>query len=295
MSDLIDSCHLSHCSVEEITPGYPVLTVKNDHCRARIALHGAHVIDFQPTGHAPVIYTSPDAIYTEGKAIRGGIPICWPWFSGHPENPTLPAHGLARYRFWKLTGSRTTPDFTELTFTFDTSDVPADLWPHKTIAELRIRLGKDLHLELTSTNHSNVVITIGGALHSYFHISSIHNVHLDGLDQVSYCSTTSPEFMTQSGPIRIESEVDRIYYPSNQTVEIHDPSLNRRIRIEKSGSQSTIVWNPWIENSKAFADLPDDGYLNFVCIETANALGDVYQLAPSASHTLSTTISIQDA
>lgn len=295
MSDLIDSRHLKHCSVQDIAPGYPVLSIENAHCRARIALHGAHVIDFQPTGHAPVIYNSPEAIYEEGKAIRGGIPVCWPWFSKHPENPSLPAHGLARYRFWQLTDSYSCPDFTELTFNFDTTTVPAELWPHKTIATLRVRLGQELQLVLTSTNHSHHPITVGGALHSYFQISSIHDIQVDGLDTANYCSTISPVTHTQDGPIRFAGEIDRIYYPSHHIVEIYDPGLSRRIRIEKSGSHSTIVWNPWSENSRAFADLPDTGYLDFVCIETANALGDVHLLPPGASHTLSTTISVHDA
>jgi len=274
---------------EDFAPGYPTIRISNDHASATIALHGAHLIDFIPRDQEPVIFTSNEAFFTEGKAIRGGIPVCWPWFNAHPSDSTMPSHGFARNRFWQLVGSRSSEECTEVILQLDTQSV--DIWNFDTTVTLTIKVGKSLSLELKTTNNGSTPITIGGALHSYFYISDIQQVTLKGLDKTSYLDTVVGKEKTQDGSIRFDSEVDSVYLESDQPVEIHDPGFQRTILIEKSGSQSTVIWNPWSEKSQKLADLGDDEFHHFVCVEAANALADVYVLAPAAEHCLNTTIS----
>ncbi|PQJ28850.1 D-hexose-6-phosphate mutarotase [Rubritalea profundi] len=274
---------------EDFAPGYPTIRISNDHASATIALHGAHLIDFIPRDQEPVIFTSHDALFTEGKAVRGGIPVCWPWFNAHPSDSTMPSHGFARNRFWQLVESRSTEEFTEIILQLDTQSV--DIWKFDTTLTLTIKVGKSLSLELKTTNNGSTPVTIGGALHSYFYISDIQQITLTGLEKTTYLDTVVGEEKIQVGPIRFDSEVDSVYLKSDQPVEIHDPGFQRTILIEKSGSLSTVIWNPWTEKSQKLADLGDDEFHNFVCVEAANALEDVYILAPAAEHCLTTTIS----
>jgi D-hexose-6-phosphate mutarotase len=274
---------------EDFAPGYPTIRISNAHASATIALHGAHVIDWIPRDQEPVIFTSREAVFKEGKAIRGGIPVCWPWFNAHPSDPSMPSHGFARNRFWQLIQSRSTEDFTEITLQFDTQAI--DIWQHDTSLTLTIRVGKSLSLELKTTNNGSNPVTIGGALHSYFYISNIQKVALTGLENTSYLDTVDGVEKLQDGPIHFKSEVDSVYQQTDQAVLIHDPGFKRTIKVEKSGSHSTVVWNPWNEKSKSLADLADDEFHDFLCVETANALADVHILDPGAEHSLNTTIS----
>lgn len=278
----------------ETTPGYPLVHITNQHATATIALHGAHLISFTPTGGKNLIYTSPTAVFREGKAIRGGIPICWPWFSAHPTDPDLPSHGFARNRFWELTATASHTTHTELTFQLDTRDVPSELWQHHTTAELTLKIGNELTASLLTTNRSDHQITIGGALHTYLEIGDIEQSTLSGLENTPYIDTTNNSRHTQQGQLQIAGETDRIYHPATEPVTIHDQPNNRHLTIRKSGSQSTIIWNPWIEKSRNLTDLPDDAYRNFICVEAANTTRDTHTLQPGQTHTLRTTISTSD-
>ncbi len=273
---------------EDFAPGYPTIRISNAHASATIALHGAQVIDWIPRDQEPVIFTSREAIFTEGKAIRGGIPVCWPWFGAHPSDPTMPGHGFARNRFWQCIQSQSTEEFTEITLQLDTRAI--DIWQHDTDLTLTIKVGKSLSLELKTTNNGTTPVTIGGALHSYFYISDIHEITLTGLEDATYLDTLDGAEKCQNGPINFNAEVDSIYLLNDQPVDIQDPGFKRTIRVEKLGSQSTVVWNPWTEKSQALADLADDEFHDFVCVEPSNALEDVHTLAPGAQHCLSTTV-----
>jgi glucose-6-phosphate 1-epimerase len=272
-----------HIWTEILLPSYPIIHLANSHGTAAVALHGAHVISYIPTRQAPVIFTSKKAIFKEGKAIRGGIPICWPWFNAHPSDKTLPSHGYARNQFWKVIDSEHDSKLTSITL---------ELVKNELQVIATITLGESLIISLTTTNLSDKKQTIGGALHSYFNVSNIEKISISGLEDVTYIDTLTETEEIQKGDIFICEETDRIYLNSSHTVSIYDPTWNRSIFIDKIGSQSTVIWNPWIDKSKSMADLGDDEYRNFVCVETANARTDVYQLAPNASHTLSTQITI---
>lgn len=272
--------------IEELMPDYPVVRINNSHASATIALHGAHVIDYIPYQQAPVIFTSCEAIFKEGKAIRGGIPICWPWFGAHPTNSQLPSHGFARNRFWKIISSQSCEKYSEIVLRLDTAELDLDFWPTPTTATLSIRVGETLEVVLTSHNYGDSPVQIGGALHSYFQVADIKQVTIDGLDQCRYLDTVTDQNDTQQGSVSISGEVDRVYLGTAAATIINDPGFERQIWVEKAGSQTTVVWNPWTDKAAALADLADEEFYDFVCVETCNALDDVHRLAPGESHTL---------
>jgi len=268
-----------------------MVSVSNSEGFAKIALHGAHVVEFSPAGQAPVIYTSRSAVYREGKAIRGGIPVCWPWFGGHPTDASKPAHGFARNRFWRLMTIESTDDNTALVFELPVVDGDNELYPYDVEVNLRVTVAESLKVELSTRNIGEKVAPVGGALHSYFSVSSIHDVKISGLDQVEFIDTVVNKTGKQDGDIMFSGELDRVYLNSHETAVVHDGS--REVVIEKDGSQSTVVWNPWIQKSSGMGDLGNDDYLQFLCIEAANAMDDIVQLLPGQTHTLSTTISVR--
>lgn len=277
---------------EELNPGYPVIKIKNNHATATVALLGATLIEYTPDGEKPLIFVSSDVVYEEGKAIRGGIPVCWPWFGPHPTDSSMPGHGFARNRFWQLTSTSKHENYTELTLQFDTSVVPAELWSNRTTTEITFKIGKQLDVALTSCNNSDSEVTVGGALHTYFDIASIHDVSVSGLDDVSYSDKVTGEDGTQNGDITFDKETDLVFLDTTATTIIHDQGNGREITVSKRGSTSTVVWNPWIEKSLSLGDLGNNDYQGFVCVETANAFTDVYTLKPGGVHTLATTISV---
>lgn len=280
---------------EELKPGYPVIKIKNRHATATIALLGATLTEYTPEGQKPIIFVSSEVVYEEGKAIRGGIPVCWPWFGPHPTDSSKPTHGFARNSFWQLISTSKHEDYTELTLQFDTREVPTELWPNRTTAEITFKIGAQLNVELTSCNNSDSDITVGGALHTYFDIASIHNVYVSGLVDVSYSDKVTNSEGTQNGDITFDKETDLVFQDTTATTIIHDRGNAREITVSKRGSSSTVVWNPWIEKSKTMADLGNEDYLGFVCVETANAFADVYTLKPGGVHFLGTTISVNAA
>ncbi|GAA5478077.1 putative glucose-6-phosphate 1-epimerase [Haloferula helveola] len=270
----------------EPVAGYPVYEIDHPTCTARVALHGAHVMEWQPKHVSdPVLYLSPEAVLREGKAIRGGIPVCWPWFNAHPTDPSLPSHGFARSTFWKTGEFSTDGDAVTLRFTFEKG-----AWH----AELRLSLGEALEAELTTTNRGDQPVPVSGALHSYLRVGDISAIHIEGFDGCGYLDTVgAPAARRQDGPVRFDSEVDRIY-DTHGSSRLVDPTLHRTITVEKSGSPSTVVWNPWIEKAAALGDLPDEGYKDFVCIEAAIANDLAVRLAPGESHKFSTRIRVEE-
>ena len=268
----------------DLVPGYPVLEIDHARCRARIALHGAHVMEWQPAGQEPVLYLSPDAVFREGKAIRGGIPVCWPWFNAHPDEPDQPAHGIARTRFWNLVDAA--EDEQGVSVRLSMSEAP---WG----AELAVRAGAELGLSLKSTNLGNEPVRVSGALHSYLRVDDIGKARIEGLDGSTYLDTVgSPAIRSQDGLLAIDREVDRIY-ESSGAVRLVDESAGRTLVIVKSGSPSTVVWNPWIGKAAALGDLPDADYRRFVCVEAAIANDKAVILGQKESAVISTALRVE--
>ena len=266
-------------------PAYPVFEISHPTCNARVALHGAHVMSWKPADEEEVLYLSPDAIYREGKAIRGGIPVCWPWFNAHPADPAQPSHGLVRGRFWELLDAEQ-----------DDAGVMLRLGIHVGIwnAEITVKAGEELEVALETKNVSEVPIVVSGALHTYLGVSDISQVRLVGLDKCAYLDMVGvTEMRKQKGDVIFGGEVDRIYDISSSLLLV-DQLSGRTILVEKSGSPSTVVWNPWQEKAAALVDMPDDGYLKFCCIEAAIANDRAEIVMPGASHVLMTRISVEE-
>jgi len=267
--------------------GFFVADIENSHCTASVALQGAHLMTWQPKGEEPVIWMSPVAKLVKGKSIRGGVPICWPWFGAHSYAPMFPGHGFARTVPWELIGTAALDDgSTQLKFRI--TEIDENQWPYPAPAEMHMTIGSSLEMTLSTDNQSDETITVGDALHTYFTVGDVSKIAVSGLDGCDYLDKVNDSARkTQKGNITIGSEVDRIYFDQGQDVVIEDQVMNRNIRIEKRGSHSTIVWNPWIEKCKAMGDFgSDDGYLGMVCVESANAADDAVELAPGDSHHL---------
>ena len=274
----------SIAQLEDLVPGYPVLTIKHPKCSARVALHGAHVMSWCPAGAEEVIYLSPDAVYREGKAIRGGIPLCWPWFNAHPSAPDLPSHGLVRNQFWELESTDVTDDGVVAKLRRDSAD-----WS----AVATISMGSSLEVALESTNLGDEEMMISGALHSYFSVGDVREITIKGLEDADYLDTVGKDTnRRQTGVIRIDREVDW-HYVSSGSVRLEDPVKKRTILVEKEASPSTVVWNPWIEKAAALGDLPNEDYLAFACIEAAITNDRAVAIGKGETHRFSTRVSVE--
>jgi glucose-6-phosphate 1-epimerase len=280
----------SSITLTEAIPGYPVLTIHHATCSARVALNGAHVMEWAPAGQSPVLYLSPQAVLEPGKPIRGGIPICWPWFNAHPSDETKPMHGIARNRSWTLKKANESEEGVKLMFILCNDAETHELWPHPFEAQVTILLGQKLEVSLETINKSEASFVIAEALHTYLTVGDIGKITVKGLADTDYLDTVGERTMRhQTGDITFDREVDR-QYVSTGTVTVEDPALGRVITVEKEGSGTTVVWNPWIEKSKRLADLPDEAYHQFLCIEAANAGEAAVTIEPGASHVIRTVV-----
>ncbi len=259
--------------------------IDNAACRAEIVLQGAHVLSFTPRNEAPVLWHSSQSYFAPGKPIRGGIPVCWPWFGAHPDGTPHPAHGYARLSPWRVLGSCELPDgATRIELELATPDDHPEKLPLG--CRCAITAGRTLRLELTSVNHGSQPYRLSEALHSYFAVSDVTKIRITGLEDTEYADKVGGGYHRQPGAITIGEEVDRIYLDTPAAVEIHDPGLKRTIVVSKSGSESTVVWNPWIAKAQRMPDYGDAEYPEMVCVETVNADRDSRLLLPGAQHTL---------
>jgi D-hexose-6-phosphate mutarotase len=278
----------NHVQFKEIAEGMIIAEVANQHALANIALQGAHIATFQPRGEEPVIWLSPHAKFAPGKSIRGGVPVCWPWFGAHKTDSKLPGHGYARTVPWELFETKALPDgSTFLRFGLIESDATRAQWPHASTVQLEATVGKSLRVELVTKNTGGSAFELGEALHTYFHISDVANMTIRGLENCEYLDKVQ-DFarFTQKDGIVIDSEVDRVYVNTPATCVIEDRGLKRAIRIVKQGSHSTVVWNPWTEKAEKMGDFGKDGYRGMVCVESGNAFENVITLQPGETHRL---------
>ncbi|MBX2996922.1 MAG: D-hexose-6-phosphate mutarotase [Caldilineaceae bacterium] len=255
----------------------PTARIHNRHARAEICLLGAHILSFQPHGEEPVLWMSRESNFAVGKAIRGGIPVCWPWFAGHPTDSSKPSHGFVRTALWSVTDTRNLANGeTQIELGIESNEETLALWPHRFELRLRATVGTTLTVELISHNPGEEAFTYTGALHSYFTVGDSTEIAIHGLADGDYLDKTeSFARKTQRGPIQISGPTDRIYLDTDTECVIDDPGLGRRIHIGKSNSHTTVVWNPWSSGAARLPDFGDDEYRGMVCVETARAAEDV--------------------
>lgn len=268
-------------TLRELKPGFPVLEISHPRCSGSIALLGAHVMEWTPARQKPVLFMSDKAVFAEGEPIRGGLPVCWPWFGGRED---LPSHGFARLRFWDFVRGEDSAEGVELVFRLHGN---GDLgWPYPFELTLNVHLGETLAVALEMKHLGESTVEITAALHTYLRVGAIEQTRVEGLAGSHYLdSLDGHQKRSQVGEVIFDREVDRVYLADGD-VRVVDPVWHRTLDIDKSGSRATVVWNPWIEKSKRLADLPDDAYHDFLCIEAANTSGDVVRLAPQGTHLL---------
>ena len=270
--------------------GLIVAEIRNAHASASLCLQGAHLMSWQPNGQAvPVVWLSRDAKLAAGKSIRGGAPVCWPWFGPHVSESTFPGHGYARTVPWAVVGSGSEPDgATRLTLRLVESDKTRAQWPHASQLDLTVIVGATLRMELTTENTGTTDFVIGEALHTYFHIGDIGAVRVTGLDGCDYWDKVGGSTLKkQPGAITFAGETDRVYINTSARCVIEDDKLKRRIHIAKSGSLSTVVWTPWTEKADKMGDMGQpDGWREMLCVESANALENVVKVAAGTRRSL---------
>lgn len=270
--------------------GFEYIEIENNSATARIALQGGHLFHYRQHGKKPLLWLSQKSHFETGKAIRGGIPICWPWFGRLTSAPDLPQHGFARTSFFTLLES-SEPDDQNSTVVLQLqhSRETLALWPFQFQLFLNITVGSTLKVALTTRNCDSKPFTISSALHTYFAISDISNVSVQGLDSIRYWDALTDEIKSQKGDLLIGEEVDRVYLQATGPFLLRD--TGRTVQVNTAGSFSAVVWNPWKEKTKRMADMQDDAYKSMLCIETANALEDARSLAVGEEHTLQVTLS----
>ncbi len=281
---------------EQEENGFISVNVNNRSAKAKIYLHGAHITEFQPNGQEPILWLTDKVILKDDFPIRGGIPICWPWFAAHPKDETKPFHGFVRKIKWDLLNINSDDkDTTIVELILKESDETIALFPYKFEVIMRFTISKSLKFELLIKNKDTKTFETGGAFHTYFNIGNINDIEIKGLDKTKYIdSIDKRKIKAQNGDIKINSEVDRIYFNTENNYIIKDAKLARNIFVNKKGSSSTVVWNPWIDKAKDIKDFSDNEYKDMVCVEITNAEEDVYELAPNETHILAGEIGILD-
>jgi len=280
--------------VAEIVAGegnLPKVRVHTQAADADIYLHGAQVTSWRPAGAEEVIFLSKHSRFEEGKAIRGGIPICFPWFRAKADNPKALAHGFVRTKAWQLESIAQEQDAVIVTMSTDSDDATRHWWPHDFRLVHRISVSAELKLELIATNTGSTALRFEEALHTYHGVADAEKIRVAGLDGVTFLDNTDANRESvQQGEIVMTKPIDNAYLNTENTLELVDPVLHRSVQIAKTNSLTTIVWNPWESGAKALADLGDDEWRQFACVEASNILNHAVSLAPGEKHVMAATI-----
>jgi glucose-6-phosphate 1-epimerase len=262
-----------------------------------VYLQGAHVTRWQPRGAtAPVLFLSSRAVYAAGKAIRGGVPLIFPWFGPHATDRTKPMHGFARSRPWRLVVSESLPDGSvQVELGLDGDEATRALWPHAFRARYRVTIGDTLAMALEVTNTAAAPFTFEAALHTYLAVGDVRTAAIGGLESTVYIDKV--DAMTRkrqaAEPLRLTGETDRVFLDTRARCVVDDRALGRRLVVDKTGSASTVVWNPWSTKAAEMADLEAEDWRRMVCVETANAADDAVTLAPGARHVMTATLRVE--
>jgi glucose-6-phosphate 1-epimerase len=273
--------------------GLPKIQISNPAASAEIYLHGAQVTAWKPAGFEDVIFTSEHSRWEEGKAIRGGIPVCFPWFRGKADDPKAPAHGFVRTKSWALKSMTQEDGSICVTLATESDESTRRLWPHDFRIALRIGVGAQLKLELIVSNTGAAPFQFEEALHTYHRVGDARKASVAGLNDISFLDNRDGNReRLQHGDIVMVDATDNAYINTAASLGIADPVLQRRIRIDKRNSLTTVVWNPWESGAKALTDLGDDEWQQMLCVEACNIRGAAVTLAPGEEHRMAATIAV---
>ena len=277
-------------TLKEDAKGFQFIVLAHPVFDAAFALHGGHLVHFQAKNKPATIWTSKTAIYNNEKAIRGGVPICWPWFAAADEalGKNLPSHGFARTsNDWKIGEINESEKGVEVVLQLHSSPQTKAIWPFDFCLTLKATISNNLKLELITENTGDVAFSYRAALHSYLNISHVKNTHVSGLAPCFYNALTQQK-ESKNELLIVDKAIDRIYDKAPQCIKLRDTVFNHNINIENKGNDAEILWSPWIEGAKALSDMPDDGYKTMLCIESGILNKEGVTVAPKNSHILST-------
>jgi glucose-6-phosphate 1-epimerase len=274
--------------------GLRKLCVTASSASAEIYFHGAQVTSWQPHGETQVLFLSEHSHWQDGRAIRGGIPICFPWFRAKADDPKAPAHGFVRTKEWQLDSVTANQDGSvTVELSTGSDETTHRWWPHEFRLVHRITVGKTLRLELIVRNTGSVPLHFEEALHTYFRVSDAQAVRVQGLDQVAFLDNTDGNREdTQAGDVVFKAATDKAYMNAQGTTNLIDPALHRTLRTEKENSATTVVWNPWQQGAAALADLGDEEWRQMACVEASNILSAAVSLDPGHEHTMRAALSV---
>lgn len=265
--------------------GFKYIEIQNSQAEAKIALQGAHLFHYKVKDKSSLLWLSKAAFFEEGKAIRGGIPVCFPWFGKNKENPSLPQHGFARTQLWTVVLEEEKGDgVTYIRLQLKPNTYTLSQWAYLFDVTLDITIGQELSIALTVTNRDIKPFEVSTALHTYFSVSDIGAISIKGLEGRTYYDALEEKNHIQKGEILIQEETDRVYSHPSETITLLDGDA--KVELQQEGSDSLVVWNPWIEKSKQMSDMSENGYRSMVCLETSNAREDSKVLKPNESHVL---------
>ncbi|WP_061013123.1 D-hexose-6-phosphate mutarotase [Photobacterium leiognathi] len=275
------SDHVTVCEYQ----GISIIRVIHPLAEAGISLHGGHLIWFKPAGEKDIIWLSENAEFDTQKAIRGGIPVCWPWFG----KAGTPSHGFARTSQWTLQEHRENENGVIVSLQLEDNEETRAIWPHKFNNVLTFEIGTELKVSLTSTNTDSQPWSYGGALHTYFDIADINNIEITGMGATYLDSTQQGKACEGGDVLTFTSETDRVYTQPEATITINDKNNERNILVTNEGHNAAVIWNPWQELSISMGDMADNSFETMVCVESTIHQPSI-ELAPGQSHTLATTV-----
>ena len=263
--------------------GIKIIQIKHPKVSASISLFGAHLLHFQPKGQEDFIWMSEKADFSGKTPLRGGIPLCWPWFG----KSSLPSHGFARNAIWTLKEHRENENGVILSMILEDSPHTREIWPHAFHLEAQFEITEDLKVSLISTNTDKIPYKIGAALHTYLNIQNISDIGIHGLGEAYLERGESKTCLKE---IVFDHEIDRIYTQPENEIILIDKAFERQIKITNAGHNAVVLWNPDSALSKQMQDMKDEGYKTMVCVESCIHDRSVL-LQPGQKHTLSTSLS----
>jgi glucose-6-phosphate 1-epimerase len=275
--------------------GFPFILITNSRATALISVYAAQVLSYQPAEECEdLLFLSQKSHYDEGKAIRGGIPICWPWFGPDPTALNRPNHGFVRNGLWTVVATEATADLeTKVTLRFVETLQSLGYWQQAFTLDLVITVGNTLTLELNTRNTGTQVFSITQVFHTYLQVGNINQVQILGLEDTNYIDSIDEGVQKcQIGAVTVSEEVDRIYTDVKNGLIIDDTAFNRQIRITSTSNKTAVVWNPWTTKTKKLPDLEQDDYQRFICVESGNVITDVVAIPPGGEYRLVTEFKI---
>jgi glucose-6-phosphate 1-epimerase len=275
--------------------GLTVVQVTAPAAEATIYLHGAHVTHWKPAGADAVIFLSERAEFAPGKPIRGGVPVIFPWFGDRHDGKAGPQHGFARIAEWELAFAAMAGEELHLVFTLGPNELSRSLGFDDFRLSYRVTIGRTLTMELTVANDSRAPLVFEEALHTYFAVADARRVSLDGLGGTEYLDKVDgmKRKVQAPGALKLQGRTDRPYLNTEATCVLHDPAGTRRIVVAKSGSRTTVVWNPWEELTAKMVDMRPDAWLHMTCVETANVGEDAVTLGAGETHSMRAMIRVE--